>query len=159
MPLVRFDDLFPIRRETVQLSDVAFRLHFEAICWTVRNGTAGNVSTGELRLVTSLRRPMKHVTELVGWNLWIECPHGWNIPQDGDRFDWWSIERTDYRKKIPSEVRRLVYERDEFRCVICGTTDDLTLDHAHPWSLGGSDDESNLRTLCRSCNSSKGARI
>jgi 5-methylcytosine-specific restriction endonuclease McrA len=27
-----------------------------------------------------------------------------------------------------------------------------------PWSQGGSDDMSNLRTMCRSCNSSRGTR-
>jgi hypothetical protein len=68
-------------------------------------------------------------------------------------------ERTDYRRKIPDAVRALVYERDEQRCVECGSTEDLTLDHIHPWSLGGPDTVANLRVLCRPCNSSKGARV
>ena len=34
-------------------------------------------------------------------------------------------------------------------------TEDLTIDHIFPRSLGGKSDEFNLRTLCRSCNSKR----
>jgi 5-methylcytosine-specific restriction protein A len=34
-------------------------------------------------------------------------------------------------------------------CCRCGTTEDLTVDHIIPKSMGGTDDPSNLRTLCR----------
>jgi len=46
----------------------------------------------------------------------------------------------------------------EYACVECGTTHDITIDHKHPLSLGGSDDVSNLQFLCRSCNSRKGTK-
>lgn len=71
----------------------------------------------------------------------------------------WRMElRTEYRAKIPAWLREAVYERDGYACVECGATDDLSLDHIHPWSLGGPDTFENLRTLCRPCNSRKGAR-
>ncbi len=70
----------------------------------------------------------------------------------------WSLTRADYRRKIPADIRERVYERDENCCQECGTTENLSLDHIYPWSLGGADSETNLRVLCRSCNSSKGAR-
>jgi HNH endonuclease len=53
-----------------------------------------------------------------------------------------------------------VFARDGFQCSGCGVhaaAAALTIDHIHPVSLGGTNDESNLQTLCRSCNSSKGA--
>lgn len=68
-----------------------------------------------------------------------------------------AVERR--RSKISPEVRRLVYERDGHRCVTCGTDEGLTLDHIYPWSLGGEDTVENLQAMCRSCNSSKGARV
>ena len=38
------------------------------------------------------------------------------------------------------------------QCVACGTTDNLCQHHLVPRSLGGSDDENNLLTLCGSCH-------
>lgn len=52
-------------------------------------------------------------------------------------------------------VRRAVYERDNFRCVACDTTEDLTFQHRVATGMGGS----KLRpgavaglTLCLRCN-------
>ena len=61
---------------------------------------------------------------------------------------------------IPADIRALVMKRDGGHCIVCGATEDLTIDHKiTPWSLGGSSkDPANLQVLCRSCNSSKGAR-
>lgn len=63
------------------------------------------------------------------------------------------------RRPISPKVRFLVFDREGWRCVQCGSVEDLTLDHIYPWSLGGSDNEDNLQTLCKPCNSSKGARV
>ncbi|MFG1683557.1 HNH endonuclease [Nonomuraea sp. NPDC049269] len=63
------------------------------------------------------------------------------------------------RDHIPTAIRRAVYRRDGHQCVRCGVDADLSLDHIVPWSLGGPDTIDNLQTLCRPCNSSKGARV
>lgn len=63
------------------------------------------------------------------------------------------------RKPISNKLRKRVYERDHCRCVTCGATDHLSLDHIIPWSLGGEDTMENLQTMCRSCNSRKGNRV
>jgi hypothetical protein len=63
------------------------------------------------------------------------------------------------RASIPDEVRSFVFERDGHSCLRCGATEGLTLDHIHPWSIGGPDTADNLQVLCRPCNSSKGDRV
>jgi 5-methylcytosine-specific restriction endonuclease McrA len=52
--------------------------------------------------------------------------------------------------------RRAVYARDGYRCVKCGSGDDLTLDHIRPVSWGGSNRAENLQTMCGPCNRAKG---
>lgn len=63
------------------------------------------------------------------------------------------------RRHIPDALRLAVYERDGFTCLHCGSVQNLSLDHIHPYSRGGLDVLDNLQTLCRSCNSRKGAKV
>lgn len=58
---------------------------------------------------------------------------------------------------VSDVVRWAVFKRDGYACVLCSKDSDLTIDHFQPQSKGGSDDEDNLQTLCRACNSAKGA--
>lgn len=62
------------------------------------------------------------------------------------------------KEKIPDSVRWAVWERDNFTCLHCGTRKNLTVDHIHPESKGGEATLENCQTLCKSCNSRKGAR-
>lgn len=67
---------------------------------------------------------------------------------------------SEYKSPPPTEAeRQAIFKRDGFKCVICGATDDLTLDHVIPRSKGGTSESGNLQTLCRSCNTSKGNRL
>lgn len=63
----------------------------------------------------------------------------------------------NYRGRIPKKRRKRVYERDGHRCVECGSTDDLTLDHIIPLAKGGTNAEVNLQTMCEPCNGRKGS--
>lgn len=56
---------------------------------------------------------------------------------------------------IPPVVKEAVMARDGYRCVRCSADEDLTLDHILPQSLGGSHEASNLRCMCRKCNSAR----
>lgn len=49
-------------------------------------------------------------------------------------------------------------KRRQQTCTMCGTADDLTVDHIVPKVAGGTDDRSNLQVLCRRCNSAKATR-
>lgn len=52
--------------------------------------------------------------------------------------------------------RYALYKRDNHQCHYCGSGESLTLDHIVPRSQGGDDEDSNLVTCCRPCNSRKG---
>lgn len=62
------------------------------------------------------------------------------------------------RVYIKSSMRKLIFERDLYRCINCGTHKDLSVDHIVPVSKGGGNEIKNLQTLCLPCNSSKGAK-
>ena len=63
------------------------------------------------------------------------------------------------RKKIKSSTRRLlkpiVFERDGWRCLVCGSPDNLTLDHVRPIYYSTDNSIENLQALCRTCNELK----
>jgi len=78
-------------------------------------------------------------------------------------YDIYTQERLNYirRRNQASnhthkpEVRARIFQRDGYRCRQCGSSDNLTLDHIIPVYRGGTDEDSNLQTLCLSCNSGK----
>ena len=66
------------------------------------------------------------------------------------------------RDNVPNELRRAVFERDNYTCQYCGCSGEeaeLEIEHVIPVSKGGNNDIHNLATACRVCNRSKGARI
>ncbi|QBC87855.1 HNH endonuclease [Mycobacterium avium subsp. hominissuis] len=73
-------------------------------------------------------------------------------PHDPVRFNVIRTRFTEDRAPISTHLRTLVYKRDNFACVWCGSCTRLELDHVVPWSAGGSDTIDNLRTLCHDCN-------
>lgn len=62
------------------------------------------------------------------------------------------------RPTIPNELRKVVYERDGYRCVKCGSQNKIACDHIHPVSKGGETSLENLQVLCSACNGSKATR-
>lgn len=63
------------------------------------------------------------------------------------------------KRDLSRSSKKAVFERDAYRCVKCSSHINLCVDHIHPWSLGGSNDMSNLQTLCWTCNSKKSNKI
>jgi|JFJP01.1.fsa_nt_gi 5-methylcytosine-specific restriction endonuclease McrA len=67
------------------------------------------------------------------------------------------------RINIPPEVRKYVFDRNNYQCQSCYKIDltakNLQVDHIIPLAQGGSHDVSNLQTLCAKCNRAKSSKI
>jgi len=71
-------------------------------------------------------------------------------------------KRTNGMNWISQHKRLACYLRDGLACAYCGASVEegakFTLDHLTPYSLGGSNKETNLVTCCLRCNSARGNR-
>ena len=72
--------------------------------------------------------------------------------------------KNNTKRSMPTKLRHQILERDGFKCMDCGKSPQthsvtLEVDHRLPFSKGGSNDPSNLRTLCSDCNGGKSDRI
>ncbi len=66
----------------------------------------------------------------------------------------------NHNRLIPASVKREVWERDEGRCVICGSPENLHFDHVIPYSKGGSSlVADNIQLLCAAHNLQKRDKI
>jgi 5-methylcytosine-specific restriction endonuclease McrA len=63
------------------------------------------------------------------------------------------------RERISDDVRLFVWQRDEGKCVSCGSRERLEFDHIIPFAEGGSSTERNVQLLCEACNRQKGKKI
>lgn len=162
MTLFKVDASFHCHPKVFAADLAAIGLWARAGSYIAAHQTGGFVSDG---FVTDIPDGETLARGLVQAGLWKTRPGGYemlskvsSVPGGRARI-LWGIERTDVRKRIPAWIREHVMERDGHACVECSATGDLCLDHVYPWSLGGPDTVENLRVLCRSCNSSKGARV
>lgn len=71
------------------------------------------------------------------------------------------IRLTEYIK-IPFRTihlsRNNILKRDLFKCIYCGSKNELTIDHVIPKSRGGNNSWENLVTCCYRCNKYKGQK-
>ena len=78
------------------------------------------------------------------------------------QFKYPSVIRLNEYVRLPyrqvSLSRSNIFRRDGNRCMYCGSTTNLTLDHVVPRSQGGKDSWTNLTTACQDCNTMKGSR-
>lgn len=59
------------------------------------------------------------------------------------------------RKPMTAKIRFEVFKRDGFKCIYCGSSNELVVDHFVPFSKGGEDGMDNFVTACRLCNAGK----
>lgn len=51
-----------------------------------------------------------------------------------------------------NELKNQILKRDGYRCGNCGSMTDLHVHHIVPLSKGGTNQLSNLRTICKECH-------
>lgn len=103
MTWVRKDDQMPLNRKVAPLSDAAYRLDDEALCWCSRNHTDGRIAADELSSISS-RAKARNVGELVKRGRWHAVYSGYECsspycPKPGP--DGWVIH--DYLEYNPSK--------------------------------------------------------
>lgn len=78
-----------------------------------------------------------------------------------EAYQFLRISSDNFIKK--EAVRQFIFERDHYKCVMCGSKENLTIDHkisVYQASIEKSlikilNNEENLQTLCLKCNSGK----
>jgi hypothetical protein len=63
------------------------------------------------------------------------------------------------REMISKDVQMFVWQRDEGKCVECGSRKNLEYDHIIPVIEGGNSTSRNVQLLCQPCNRSKGRAV
>lgn len=62
-------------------------------------------------------------------------------------------------RKISQNVKDKVWNRDQGKCIECGSNEKLEFDHIIPFSKGGSNTYRNIQLLCEECNRKKSNQL
>jgi 5-methylcytosine-specific restriction endonuclease McrA len=101
------------------------------------------VFKGKVEMVEELRQPLRSASDTFPWPHVIRLLHYVRVPRA-------------VKRKIS---RRALFARDGHKCVYCGSSGRLTLDHVVPRSRGGDSVWENVVTSCAPCNLRKGNRL
>lgn len=93
----------------------------------------------------------------LGWNKnLVKCQicHGrWHSAEYETCYDCRPPWLRFHRREFTQDQRIDIMERDDYKCVSCGTRDEyLQIDHVKPCALGGEADLWNGQVLCGACN-------
>jgi 5-methylcytosine-specific restriction endonuclease McrA len=101
------------------------------------------VFKGKAEVLEELRQPLRSASDTFPWPHVIRLLHYVRVPR--------AVKRKISRKAL--------FARDGHRCVYCGSSGRLTLDHVVPRSRGGDSVWENVVTSCAPCNLRKGNRL
>lgn len=144
--------------EVWSLRPRAFGAWVYGLCWASQMRRETNWTIPHQVAITFTTKRDREALLKAGF--WVDCGLYYEMPRHNAKgVPLWRPGASGLRRvAIPRRVRESVYDRDGRACLRCGATENLTLDHIVHWSRGGSDRESNLRTLCVSCNSQRHAK-
>ncbi|HEY41379.1 MAG TPA: HNH endonuclease [Dehalococcoidia bacterium] len=123
----------------------------------LRNHLGEKIHNQQLRDLTGLNDVPRTIRQL--------RQDGWDIDVHGDGYvtlisSAKGVARGK-RKAVSERLRYEIFNRDGFKCQACGRgiSDGvkLVIDHRRPVDWGGTNDISNLETLCEECNRGKKA--
>jgi 5-methylcytosine-specific restriction endonuclease McrA len=137
----------------------------DALCR--RAVAAWDQASRDARHVRFLWRGKRYSSHLTTFRICIKSREGLPVASCFHPDTWWEhaeagggVLRT--RGTIAPALRFRILKRDGYRCRLCGAAArdgehvKLHVDHIVAKSTGGTDDPSNLWTLCRTCNIGKG---
>ena len=111
-------------------------------------------SQNKTRAITNTKRDIS----------WLEKSRGMSHPNkvsDPSQQNPNAIQRhlaEKVKRRIPTDLQRQVYQRDQGKCRNCGSKYALQIDHIVPFANVGMHELANLRLLCRNCNLSHGVK-
>ena len=116
-----------------------------------------------LFMVIAAKRSARHRQELAASIARLEEKRLAELSPDQRREELRRAFVAQERAKLNDSLRYDILRRDNFRCQICGATQQdgykLHVDHIMPVSKGGRTEPGNLRTLCARCNMGKSDKI
>lgn len=89
----------------------------------------------------------------------VSISEGFRIRHEVEAFENLNLLPAARSEAIPEAVRMFVWQRDEGKCVKCGSREKLEFDHIIPVADSGSSTERNVQLLCETCNRRKGRSV
>lgn len=150
MTWIRVDDRFFRCPEALEVGHRAALLYLEFNAYALQFNLNGTVPIDVAKWLS--RKCPSHLRRLVDVGLLLETDHSFVIVEK-----WVEDDVYIDTEVIPRWLRDRIFEVDGYKCRQCGTGDDLSIDHIISRFRGGENKPNNLQTLCRRCNSQKGA--
>ena len=157
---ISFSILMRVFYTNLQGRETISGVEFQEFCNISKNTVTKAVDELQESSCVSVRRysrsNSRYIIDLEGCECYIRNEE-LKEREDNDDSDTTDLKQ-NIRLPINSSLRKLIFERDLYRCINCGTHKSLSVDHIIPVSKGGGNEIKNLQTLCTTCNSSKGSR-